>query len=534
MRLPAELQRPWDQVITQRGRWAEALARVVNAVAVVVSFGWFVALFQAHIKMMTQPGPQEVNEPAIWHVTWLLDQGRNPYSATELPGSAMCFTPFYNYVMLAFKPLLGIDYTAHRMVNLVFLVGALAIMVRAVRKAGAGLGIALLMAVFYYWMSLNNIELTARPDTLGLFLFLLALLVPWEHHYSRGATLVGLGCAVLAFHCKFYFAVAGCATLLSVFFLRSKLSGIRLGFVYFGLIGASFLGLCIAFPYLYILTVVVQRGAAALNSSDTISDMHTGMLITRGWPFVLPLLFGLGGWLWKRATLRRNAASGDAGRSLDPDEQRMLMLSVVLTIFFALVYFYMGRNAGAYFTYHLHLLFPLMFVLGAYALKQAWARAGFGVLLIVFVCVKMSVWPVPDSVGPYRRMEQLINTSNGEVLGIASHTDIFERTGRKVLHNGNTMFIGSAFADNGVGRDPMIALLAKKLDEVEAEVRRKVAAQEYAIVFTEFDDPYFCDKETLQKHYEMTEQIDYYTYFGHSPVRVWKPKSRTASSGKTS
>jgi hypothetical protein len=21
-----------------------------------------------------------------------------------------------------------------------------------------------------------------------------------------------------------------------------------------------------------------------------------------------------------------------------------------------------------------------------------------------------------------------------------------------------------------------------------------------------------------------TEQIDYYTYFGHSPVRVWRPK----------
>jgi hypothetical protein len=210
------------------------------------------------------------------------------------------------------------------------------------------------------------------------------------------------------------------------------------------------------------------------------------------------------------------------------------MLGVVLAIFFALVYFYMGRNAGAYFTYHLHLLFPLMFVLGAYALKQAWARAGFGVLLIVFVCVKMSVWPVPDSVGPYRRMEQLINTCRGEVLGIASHTDIFERANRKVLHNGNTMFIGSAFADNGIGRDPMIALLAKKLDEVEAEVRRKVAAREYALVFTEFDEPYFCDKETLQKHYEMTEQIDYYTYFGHSPVRVWKPKPQSGVAGKTS
>jgi hypothetical protein len=126
-------------------------------------------------------------------------------------------------------------------------------------------------------------------------------------------------------------------------------------------------------------------------------------------------------------------------------------------------------------------------------------------------------------------MEQLISSNQGEVLGIASQTDIFERNNRKVLHNGNTMFIGSAFGDNGIERDPMIALLARKMDEVEAEVRRKVAAREYGLVFTEFDDPYFCDKETLQRNYDMTEQIDYYTYFGHSPVRVWKPKPQVAA-----
>jgi hypothetical protein len=530
MRLPADLQRVWDKIsAAPRAYWLEVVAKIVNAAAILVSFGWFVALFQVHVKMIAEPGPQEYNEPAIWHVTWLLDHGRNPYSALELPGSAMCFAPFYNYVVLAFKPLLGIDYTAHRMVNLIFLVGAIAIMVRAVCKAGAGLGIALLMAVFYYWMSLNNIELTARPDTLGLFLFLLGLLVPWEYNYSRGATLFGLACAVLAFHCKFYFAVAGCATLLGVFFVRSKISGIRLGVLFFAVIALSFLALCSAFPYLYILTVIVQRGAAALNSSDEISAMHTGMLVSRGWPFFLPLFLGLGGWLWKRHLARRAAVAGEVGRKLDAEELRVLMLGVALWIFTVLVYFYMGRNAGAYFTYHLHLLFPLMFVLGAYALKSQWARISFGVLLMVFVCWKMEVWPSVDSAVPYRRMEQLISSNQGEVLGIASQTDIFERNNRKVLHNGNTMFIGSAFGDNGIERDPMIALLARKMDEVEAEVRRKVAAREYGLVFTEFDDPYFCDKETLQRNYDMTEQIDYYTYFGHSPVRVWKPKPQVAA-----
>ena len=533
MRLPPELEPFFDRVVALgRGfRW-EQLARVVNAAAVVVSAVWFLALFQAHLKMMAQPGPQEVNEPAIWHTTWLLAHGRNSFSAVELPGSALCFTPFYNFVMLAFKPLLGIDYPAHRLVNLVFLVAALALIVRAVCRAGAGLGIALLMAVYYYWMSMNNIELTARPDTLGLFLFLLALLVPWENGYSRRATLFGLGCAVLAFHCKFYFAVAGCATLLSVFFLKSKLEGLRLGVLFFAALGASFLVLCFFFPYLYIMTVIVQRGAAALNSNDAISEMHTNLLFARGWPFMVLLGFGLGAWLWERWRRRRAANGGDAGRKLGAEDRRLLLLGVALWIFFALVYFYMGRNAGAYFTYHLHLLFPLMFVLGGYAAKRIGARIGFGVLLMVFVTWKMEVWPVPDSVAPYRRMEQLIMREPGEILGIASQTDIFERLNRRVLHNGNTMFIGSAFADNGIGRDPMIALLARKLEEIEHEVTRKVEAREFALVFSEFDLPYFCTEATLRKYYDMTEQIDYYTYFGHSPVRVWRPKPNAMAPAK--
>jgi hypothetical protein len=83
---------------------------------------------------------------------------------------------------------------------------------------------------------------------------------------------------------------------------------------------------------------------------------------------------------------------------------------------------------------------------------------------------------------------------------------------------------GSAFADGGIERDPMIAWLAKSLEQTEVEVRRKIAAKEYEFVYSEFDLPYFCDTETLKQTYVQTEQIDYYTYFGHSPVRVWRPK----------
>lgn len=103
MRLPAKLLEPLaSSRAFFRGRGLERSGQVVTGVAVLVSLVWFVALFLVHAKIITQPGPQEFNEPAIWHATWLLNQGRNPYSQSEMPGSTLCFSPFYNYVVLAF------------------------------------------------------------------------------------------------------------------------------------------------------------------------------------------------------------------------------------------------------------------------------------------------------------------------------------------------------------------------------------------------------------------------------------------------
>jgi hypothetical protein len=369
-------------------------------------------------------------------------------------------------------------------------------------------------------MSLGNIMITARPDTMGLFFFLLALFVPWEKNYTRGSVVFGLICAVVAFQCKFYFALGGCGTLLGFWFVRSFRVAWWFGLGYLAALVLSFAGFAVAFPYYYIETVIIQRGSALLNSNDGASAWHTFMLFGRAWPFLLVIIAGLGLWFADRADPGPVALP----RKSHPLEMRLAVLGLVLAIFLGLVYFYMGRNSGAYFTYHLQLLFPLMFVLAAYAVSQPWRKVGFGLLLAVFVPMHLTIPGTPDSAVAYHRLEQLVFTTRGDVLGIAALTDIFERSHRRVLHNGNTMFTGFAFGNNGIERDPLIAMLAQNYDATIAEVNRKVSSREYALVFTEFDAPYFCTPELLKANYEMGEQIDYFTYFGHSPIRVWWPK----------
>ncbi|MDB6127519.1 MAG: hypothetical protein JWM35_1415 [Verrucomicrobia bacterium] len=508
-----------------RGRF-ELLEQGVNLAGILVAAVFFLGLFLAHLKVVAQPGPQEYNEPAIWETTWLLDHGRNPYSLAELPGSAYCFGPLYNYVVIALEPLLGIDYPAHRMVSLVFLILSLVVMARAMRRAGAGLGLALLSVVFYYWMSLGNIEITARPDTLGLFFFLLGILIPWFRGYTIGSSVAGLLCALVAFSGKPYFVVAGCATLLIHFLVRDRREACWLGVGFFALVGLSFALCCYLYPYFYIESIIVQRNGSVVNDRDDISVMHTVMLFERGWPFFLMMICGVGAWL----TRRRHARRADGGSlAAAGEDTALLAMATVFVIFLAVVYFYMGRNAGAYFTYHLHLLFPLMLLLSAYSLRTRRLRVILGGVLIAFFLWWVRVPEVTDSTAAYRRMEELVRGSNEEILGIACTTDMFERTGRPVLHNGNTMFIGFAFANDAAVHDPKIGALAAKFEALDTTTAAKITARKFGMVFSEFDDPYFCSADLLRKNYDKIEQIEYYTYFGHSPVRVWVPKPRAAA-----
>ena len=101
--------------------------------------------------------------------------------------------------------------------------------------------------------------------------------MPWEFNYARWPSILGLVCAVVAFQCKnFISPLAGCATLLGIFLVRSKREGCWLGVAFFATLGLSFIGFWWRFPY-YLETVIVQRYAAILNSRQDISDMHTVM-----------------------------------------------------------------------------------------------------------------------------------------------------------------------------------------------------------------------------------------------------------------
>lgn len=506
------------------------LARAVDRAGIAVGVAWLLALLFQHMQLVTQPGPQEINEPGVWYATFLLDAGRNPYAFNELPGAAQFFPPFYNFVVLALKPLFGIGYAAHRMVNLLCIAGVLWLLVTRMRRLGASTGIALLSAALFYWMCLQNIMVIARPDALGLLLFLLAWLVPWERHYSRGSVAVALLCALGAFHCKAYFLLAVPPVLAGVGLVRSWREAAAWGVGFAAALAASIFALAQVFPLYWVETFVMQKNSVGANSVDPfIHSMHTAMLFARAWPYLLVVALGAAAAAKWRPSHARATLQWWRGAS-DPATQAEIGVAMLLAVFvaqFALVYFYMGQNGGALFTYHLHLIFPPLLLLTAVVLAtRPGARVAFGALLIGFVCFTVKLRPVPDGSPGYARLRQLIEANDPVLDSLCVATEIMATHQRPVHSNGFTLFLPFATMYDRPKWDPAAKAIRVAYDRQETEATAHVERREFPLILTNDEACYFAPIETVRQNYYIAERVSLPMYFGFGTIEAWKPKPR--------
>jgi hypothetical protein len=488
--------------------------------ACTLAIAWLLALALSHLKFISQPGPQEINEPSFWYTTFLLDQGRNPYSPEELPGAAQFFGPLYHGVVLALKPLFGIGYDAHRFLNLLCIAGSLWLLVTRMRRLGSGLGIALLSSTWIYWICLQNIMITARPDALGLLFFLLAIIIPGERRYSLRASAFGLACTFLAFHCKAYFGLALLPTLAGLALLRSWRHAAVAALAFFATLAASIAALDHVFPLCSLETFFMQRNSVAINTSDDISPMHTAMLFERAWPY---FLFLAGAALLIPRHLRTWLHQL---RQRDPHAIALGLTLALLLLHFAIVYFYMGHNGGALFTYHLHLIFPPLLLLTAFALARAspGLRTAFTVILTAFVALNISVQPVEDNAPAHQRLTELIVEADPVYSSSSAVTDILAHHQRPVHNSGFTLFLPMATMHGRDEWDPGAQAIRDVFDRMPHETDEHLANRSYELVLTSDEFLVFGEMDTLRRHYELTEEVFMPMYFGSSLIQVWKPR----------
>jgi hypothetical protein len=181
--------------------------------AALIAFGAVVLivllrLMWYHAQLITSPIPLEYREGGVLLMTKLLLAGGNPYAWANQPLYTNIYGVVYAIVVLPFAALFGSTAMLHRIITGVFIIGCSALVfwalrIRKVSRLYAAAGAVMLYGLFLYY----SIPV-ARPDSLGSFLFLAAIIIPYAKKYSTPALAVGIILGVLAFLTKPYFVFA--------------------------------------------------------------------------------------------------------------------------------------------------------------------------------------------------------------------------------------------------------------------------------------------------------------------------------------
>jgi hypothetical protein len=148
------------------------------------------------------PAPLEYRENVVILTTDLLLHGKNPYILENQPVYVNVFGLGYNWVTASVMRLVGStdQFVAHRAVSIICALACSLALFMTLRRDGVGWLLCLAGSITWLFHLCVGLAPTARPDALGLLLFLASVLVPYYAHFSArsvaASTVLGI-CAFL-------------------------------------------------------------------------------------------------------------------------------------------------------------------------------------------------------------------------------------------------------------------------------------------------------------------------------------------------
>lgn len=306
---------------------------------------FFVKLALYHYHIVVHPYPVGYREGASMTSTEALVHGLNPFDMKMQPQYTNDYGIGYSLVVAPFAKVFGITMLVHRAVSAFFIFAAGALLFAVMRRVGVPLLLNLGGGLLFYASLLYPTTTTpsADPSSLGLFLFLGTIFIPWLRKYSWGSLLLSIVLGILAYYTKPYFFV-GIALIGSyIFFFVSK----RKGLAY----TATFLALFIA------SIIIVHRLADCYFANcffihDNIRHLYMDHLKNQVIAYA-QLHLGL------LATLFTAMFFLISKRLIKPSLPLHLYCGAGTLL---LLLIWLGKHSGAYLWYFFHLLSPFLLI----------------------------------------------------------------------------------------------------------------------------------------------------------------------------
>ncbi|MEO5358078.1 MAG: hypothetical protein H7844_12380 [Nitrospirae bacterium YQR-1] len=236
-------------------------------VTAVLIFYLFISfnLIKYHYELIYYPFQVEQEEIGMVVSTDLLMKGINPYRFENQPMFTNIYGIGYNLVVIPVYKILdrlnshhkgGSNYMlSHRITSAVFIVLSLSLIafimycLKIDSLLICGAIIIQYATLFFYSPAI------AKPDSMGMFLYLMSVFIPWYFRYSFRSVLIGIVIGLVCFYTKIYFVLGIMIVISYIFFFISKSKGVK----YFSI-----------FSIVFILTAIVMNSLCEAYFYDVV------------------------------------------------------------------------------------------------------------------------------------------------------------------------------------------------------------------------------------------------------------------------
>ena len=325
------------------------------------------ALLHHHWQIISAQFPLDYYEGTTLLITQIIADGGNPYTREYQPWAMYVYPPLFNMVVAPFTWLVGNSLQLHRIACGLFILVSCFLVARIVWRQGTDLLESLSAAGLLYAALLFFITPISSTNAMGVLLFLVMIYVPLVQRFSIRSLVLSALLGIAAFYTKQYFILAIGLLCSWVFLYQSRLRGVWVGGLFFGLLMASLWPVHLSSPY-YLDNTLFSTAIAAdrLQSTEIALRQYKDFAVLY-WPLLLLASIQL--WLFLRdhgvagiqqLLVPRTEPGGTAGAGLQTRNVYYSWFCLLLGA--AVVFFSLARNPGNYLSYLFQLLSPLLLV----------------------------------------------------------------------------------------------------------------------------------------------------------------------------
>ena len=208
------------------------------------------------IVTIVMPYQIEYREGAAQVMTQILLKGENPFSSENQPLAFNNYGIAYNLIVLPWAALFGNSLLVHRTVTFLFIIFSCLLIFQTISRINRDCFFAVAGAIFVFMGLASRGGNGAFPTAMATFLFLGAILIPFNRSFDFIALSLSAILCVIAFYTKPYFVLSFGIVASYVFLFVSKKKGALYSLLFVILFIFSSLFVRYLYKYYFIDTVI--------------------------------------------------------------------------------------------------------------------------------------------------------------------------------------------------------------------------------------------------------------------------------------